>query len=475
MTDIQLTPPAFVAKQIDACLTDIGCDVVKIGMLASADIVDVVADKLAEYGVERVVLDPVMVATSGAQLLPGDAVGKLCGRLVRRAELVTPNVPEAVLMVKESYMLEGKEDVDVKTPSNLQDLKDLARTLKERLAARNVLVKGGHMPLAEGEDGELVKPKSDKDARKVVCDVLFDGKDFEVIRSEYRSSKNTHGTGCSLASAIASNLARGHDLSQAVRLAIDYVGEGIRTAPDLGKVSGPINHFHSMQRLPFSKGRFIPWLLDRPDVKPTWQKYVRHPFARAMGDGSLPVEAFKEYLIQDYLYLVHFARTNALAGYKSNSIETIAASAQIVSHIRREMELHLDYCASFGLSKPDIEAHKESTACVAYSRYVLDIGMSQDYLALQMALAPCLLGYGLAASMLEAEFHATKDGNEYWKWIENYVAEDYQEAVRKGSELIEKHIWQQSPARVEELVKIFVRATEMEVDFWRFEAHKILS
>lgn len=123
------------------------------------------------------------------------------------------------------------------------------------------------------------------------------------------------------------------------------------------------------------------------------------------------------------------------------------------------------------------------TACTAYSRYLLDVGQSQDWLALQMALAPCLIGYGAIARRLYTEERTLREGNQYWKWIENYVAEDYTEAVRLGSgmwpfqmnrdfsdllgiELLEEHLQQVSPSRMEELIGIFIRATELEIQFW---------
>lgn len=431
--DVHITPPHFVAKQIDACLSDIGCDVVKIGMLASAATVEAVAGKLEEWRISRVVLDPVMVSTSGAQLLPTDAVQSVLERLVKGVEIVTPNVPEALLMLKEG------NDNDVNPPENLKELKSLAAALYENLGPRAVLLKGGHIPLVRTKDGLLVKA-SDGKVPEVIVDVLYDGSEFELVESPYSNSRNTHGTGCSLASAIAARLAQGRPLKQAVTQACQYVAVGIRTSTTFSKGPGPINHFHNVQILPFAEGKFLEYLLQRDDVKPVWHAYTDHPFANQMGDGTLPVETFKEYLVQDYLYLTHFARTNALAAYKSQSMESITASAQIVLHIETEMKLHLEYCKEFGLSKDDIVRQKESLACVAYSRYVLDIGQSQDWLALQMSLAPCLLGYGVAARRLASEHVNDSEGNKYWKWIENYIADDYQEAVKIGSGKIDSPV-----------------------------------
>lgn len=126
------------------------------------------------------------------------------------------------------------------------------------------------------------------------------------------------------------------------------------------------------------------------------------------------------------------------------------------------MTLHIEYCKSFGISVPEIEATDELQACTAYTRYVLDVGQSEDWIGLHMALAPCLLGYGAVAKQLHADEKSVRgEGNTYWNWIENYVAEDYVGAVKTGSELLEKHALQQSPEGIERLVKIFVHATKV--------------
>ena len=361
-----------------------------------------------------------MVSTSGAQLLPHDAVRVLRKRLLPLTTILTPNIPEATLLLRDA-------GIHQKETQSLEDAKALAK-LVHKLGPKSVLLKGGHIPLTRGYE----RPRGGKEP-SIVVDILYDGKDFTLIQSKYLDSRNTHGTGCSLASAIAANLASGQPTIPAVRNACRYVEAGIRLGQNIGSGHGPINHFHSLQRLPFAPGRFIEYLLERQDMKSIWQNYTNHEFVQGMGNGTLPRGIFKNYLIQDYLYLTHFARANALAAYKSKSMSAITASAQIVLHIDRESQLHLDYCEQFGLSRADIENHKESLACVAYGRYVLDVGQSGDWLALQMALAPCLIGYGVAAKRIRADMNTKKEGNPYWKWIENYTADDYQEAVTKGS------------------------------------------
>ncbi|KAG6024725.1 hypothetical protein E4U40_003122 [Claviceps sp. LM458 group G5] len=433
---VHVVPSSFVEEQIEACFEDVGVDVVKTGMLAAASTIETVAKQVVKHSVSSLVVDPVMVSTSGAQLLPHEAIHELSRHLLPLTTVLTPNIPEAKLILAEN----GASPSVYDNPQSVADVENMGRQI-QALGPKWVLVKGGHLPFRS--DMTVAQVNDDK---HVVVDVLV-GPDGQVLRVEspYQASSSTHGTGCSLASAISAGIAQGANIPSAVRSACRYIEAGIRTAPSLGRGNGPLNHFHSMQILPFSPGYFVEYLLCRPDVEHVWRQYVHHPFVMALGDGSLPLDSFKGYIIQDYLYL-----SNAIVGY-----------------VMREMQLHLDYCQTFGVSEAEIRAKEEKQACTAYTRYVLDVGQSEDWLALQMALAPCLLGYGAVAKMLHAH-ESTRRGadNVYWPWIQNYVADDYVQAVRLGSELLEKHMQLQSPTRIEELVKIFIHATKMEIGFW---------
>uniref|UniRef100_A0A8H7KB68 Pyridoxamine kinase/Phosphomethylpyrimidine kinase domain-containing protein n=1 Tax=Bionectria ochroleuca TaxID=29856 RepID=A0A8H7KB68_BIOOC len=413
---------------IEASLDDIGADVLKTGMLATAETIEMVSRVVTKYQIPSLVIDPVMVSTSGAQLLPHPSGSKLI-------------LSEA-----------GQPEQEI---TCVEDLEAIGRKIRA-LGPKWVLVKGGHLPF------------------EVVVDVLVGPADEDVVRvqSPYQESVHTHGTGCSLASAIASGLAKGLDVPSAVRSACRYIEAGIRTAPGLGGGHGPLNHFHSTYSLPFSPGYFIEYLLHRPDVKDVWKRFRHHPFVMAMGDGTLPVDSFKGYMVQDYLYLIQFSRANALSAYKSNNLPDIARAAELVTHTTNETKLHLKYCESFGIPLAEILNTEEHQACTAYTRYVLDIGQSEDWLALQLAMAPCLLGYFAVAEMLRDHHKTVRENNTYWDWIEFYVGAEYTEAVRLGSELIEKHILLQSPSRIEELVKIFIHATKMEIGFWEMYPSK---
>lgn len=244
-----------------------------------------------------------MVSTSGSQLLPETAISTLIQDLLPCTTLLTPNLPEAQLLLKTTGL-------NLSDPQNVQDIVSIAHHIKS-LGPKWVLLKGGHLPLTHG------RVVSTQDSEKeVVLNILVGDSGVTILESPYLQSKNTHGTGCSLASAIACNLAKGMSMVKAVKKANLYVEAGIKTAVDLGQGSGPINHFHSVYMLPFTPGNFISYLLDRDDVQKPWKEYTQHDFVQSMGSGTLPVEKFMYYLVQDYLFLVsthgvmfHFIQT----------------------------------------------------------------------------------------------------------------------------------------------------------------------
>ncbi|KZZ93364.1 Phosphomethylpyrimidine kinase type-1 [Moelleriella libera RCEF 2490] len=480
---IHVIPSSFVQQQVEACLDDIGADVVKTGMLASASTIEMVANQVVKYKVASLVVDPVMVSTSGSQLLPQEAVKELSRHLLPITTVLTPNIPEAKLI-----LTENGASIDHQI-SSVSDIERMALQL-QALGPKWVLVKGGHLPFRL----DMTVAQSEEE-KKLILDVLV-GPNGQILRMESPYQAST--------TAISAGISKGSDVATAVRTACRYVEAAIRTAPKFGYGNGPLDHFHSLQSLPFSPGYFIEYLLQRSDVRPVWDKYVHHPFVYAMGDGSLPLDSFKDYIIQDYLFL--FCRASALAAYKAKNLPDITTSNQMAANNILELKLHVDYCATFGISEQQVQATEEHrgkpiiltacqrrntnaiAACTAYTRYCLDVGQSEDWFALQMALAPCLLGYGAVAKMLHAHPATKRDeSNVYWPWIQNYVADDYLEAVRHGSapsfvnasligirveELLEKHSRLQSPNRIEELVKIFIQATNMEIGFWDMFPYK---
>src|SRR5690242_1850182 len=206
----------FVAEQIDAIFADVRVDAVKIGMVATAEIATAIADRLRRHGARNVVLDPVMVAKSGHHLLQADAIAALRDTLVPLAQVVTPNLPEAGVLL-------GRAE-----PSSLAEMQQAVRALFG-LGPKWVLLKGGHL---SGEDS---------------TDLLFDGTTVTELPARRIATQNTHGTGCTLSSAIAALLPR-FDMVEAVRRAKAYLTDAIAASAQLsvGSGHGPVHHFHAI-------------------------------------------------------------------------------------------------------------------------------------------------------------------------------------------------------------------------------------
>ena len=216
VTAAQSMPPSLVEAQIDAIMADIGADAVKTGMLPGADIVRCVAERIEFHALTTAVIDPVLVNSAGVRLFNDEAIDAVKSSLFPLATVITPNSHEASILT-------GLET------NTVDDLKKAARALVNELGARNALVKAGRI---EGP----------------ATDVLYDGSDFLTFTSERIDTPNNHGTGCSLASAIAAGLAMGLALPAAVQQAKDYVTAAMRTGFPMGHGRGPLNHFHELWR-----------------------------------------------------------------------------------------------------------------------------------------------------------------------------------------------------------------------------------
>ncbi|QVL21324.1 TenA family protein [Pseudomonas qingdaonensis] len=199
-----------------------------------------------------------------------------------------------------------------------------------------------------------------------------------------------------------------------------------------------------------------------------WASYVDHSFVRQMGQGSLPETAFRTYLVQDYLFLIQFARAWALAAYKSRRPSDIRAAQAGLAAILDETDLHVRLCARWGLSKADIEAALEHQATVAYTRFVLDCGAAGDLLDLHVALSPCVIGYAEIGRALSPDGVAALGDHPYREWIGEYAGEGYQGVAAAArlhlDELAARSMTEQ---RFTELVAIFAQASRLEADFWQ--------
>ena len=201
--------PEFLGEQLDAVFTDTYPDAVKIGMVSSSSLIEMIAKKLKEYKAENIVVDPVMVMTSGARLISEDAIETLKKELLPLATLITPNIPEAEVLSEMDIMHE-------------ESMVEAAKKISEAFGC-TTLVKDGHQI---------------NDAN----DLLYRNDSFTWFKGKRINNSNTHGTGCTLSSAIASNLAKGFDLDDSVKRAKDYISGALNAMLDLGKGSGPMDH-----------------------------------------------------------------------------------------------------------------------------------------------------------------------------------------------------------------------------------------
>jgi hydroxymethylpyrimidine/phosphomethylpyrimidine kinase len=201
----------LVAAQIDAIVNDIGAHALKTGMLANAPIIEVVAKKIADHRLKHVVVDPVMVATSGDLLIQENAVHALRRKLIPLAAVVTPNIPEAEALTGMKLR-------------SLEDSKEAARQIV-RMGAKSVVIKGGHL-------------------KGPAIDLFYDGRKFTELRAPRIRTKNTHGTGCTFSAAIAAYLARGETLDHALALAKKFITQALRSSFTIGAGHSPVHHFY---------------------------------------------------------------------------------------------------------------------------------------------------------------------------------------------------------------------------------------
>ncbi|KAJ1718429.1 trifunctional hydroxymethylpyrimidine kinase/phosphomethylpyrimidine kinase/thiaminase, partial [Coemansia erecta] len=447
-------PPEMVVQQLAAVLDDLPVRAAKTGMLADAPVIRALADtwkRLARPAAIPLVVDPVMVATSGRRLLPADALDTLRTELLPLAAIVTPNLREAEALL----------DAPTGSLVSVEGMARAARRISEAFGVPVVLVKGGHL-------------QADDASPSRVTDVVYRAADGSTTCFENPRivSESTHGTGCTLSAAIAANLARGMPDLEAIEHAVRYVHEAICHAYPMGRGHGPVNHRYALHTLevprptPCHPHPFTDYL--RAQAGAQWTRYIRHPFVQQAGLGTLARSVFIFYLKQDYAYLKHYARAWALAAFKSDAFSEITTLADLALGCGRESSLHLRLCSQWGIAREEMDRVQESGTTVAYTRYINDRGMAGDLLELLAAMYPCLLGYGEAAMVQVADQQTVQAGNPYWEWISSYAHADFQSAVDRGRRMIEELARSEvlAGARLRRIARSFVDTVALEIEFW---------
>src|SRR5215510_2642641 len=200
-----------------------------------------------------------------------------------------------------------------------------------------------------------------------------------------------------------------------------------------------------------------------------WRAYIRHRFVLLLASGELPEACFRRYLVQDYLFLIHFARAWGLAIYKSDALgEMRRAQRLVAATLDVEIGLHIDYCRGWGLSEAAMASEPEAPATIAYTRFVLDRGLAGDRLDLEVALAPCIVGYAEIAAERVDDAATRLAGNRYREWLEMYAGSEYQNLAREAAAALDQQYARRGgEERFPSLAATFSTAARLEADFWQ--------
>jgi hydroxymethylpyrimidine kinase/phosphomethylpyrimidine kinase len=403
---VHVPPVGFLAEQLDAVSDDVEIDAVKIGMLATVDVIRTVGDWLDRVRPPVVVLDPVMVATSGDRLLDEDAEQAL-RELVSRTDLLTPNIPELAILAGEP------------TATDWASVVAQAGRVSARYGVR-VLAKGGHLSGAELPDALV-------DASGDTVEIV----EFPGIRID---TTNTHGTGCSLSSALAARYARSGDWADAVGESKRWLAESIRHGASLevGSGHGPISHFAGLWQRGGTETRPTP-----AEIEAEWWEHIREirdgidelPFVTGLGDGTLDRDAFLWYLAQDALYLRDYSRVLAHASRLARTTDEQAfwaGSAQ--GAIAAELQLHESW-----LTPDALEDARPSDTTTAYLNHLLACAARGDYPVLIAAVLPCFWLYQDVGARLHILSHAE---HPYGSWLDTYADAAFEASTRRAIDIV---------------------------------------
>ncbi|WP_441868592.1 bifunctional hydroxymethylpyrimidine kinase/phosphomethylpyrimidine kinase [Pseudarthrobacter sp. TAF60_1] len=448
--DVHVPPAAFLRQQLDAISDDIIIDAVKIGMLGNAEVIDTVRSWLEKVRPAVVVLDPVMVATSGDRLLKESAEAALLA-LLPLADLITPNLAELAILADQPQA------------------RDWATALEQgnRLAAASgatILVKGGHLDGGACPDA-LVNAAG-----------LLSGPVVEVAGDRI-PTRNSHGTGCSLSSAMATAQARLGDWEASLRQVKPWLAGALRASGllEVGGGNGPIHHFHHVQQRPaigkpatgepvaeeFVAGEFAGTL--RQAAAPDLDAIYRLDFIRGLAAGTLGEDQFAYYLAQDAIYLNGYsralARASALAPTEAAQLFW-ARSAQQCLEV--ESELHRTW-----LSTRTVE-HVLGAVTKSYVDHLLAASAAGSYGVLVAALLPCFWLYAEVGQTLHAQFLAAGAPEEhpYAEWLRTYADEAFAQATREAIALADEAGSKASADEQAAMLQAFRHSCRFEVDFF---------
>ena len=433
VTGIFEVTPEFLGQQIDAVFTDIFPDAVKIGMVSSSALIRKIAESLRRYEAKNIVVDPVMVSTSGAKLIADEAVKTLAEELMPLAVVATPNIPEAEIL---SGMKISTRD----------DMMKAGEKINAEYGC-SVLVKGGH---------------SVNDADDLLCEGA--GK-FTWFKGKRIETSNTHGTGCTLSSAIAANLAKGYTLADSVRLAKEYISGALGAMLDLGKGSGPMKHSFNLTGKFAERRNLRAFLTD--SVSDIWPEYNNHPFVKGIETGTLDREKFKRYIIQDYHYLNEYSKVFALGIAKTKSLETAKLFTSVIEAIANvEMNNHKGYMGRLGVTQEELDRAERELANQSYTSYMLKVAYEGGEAEILAAILSCALSYEDIAKEMVKNNPASVNDEFYGTWVSIYSGKEYCSLNNVLLSFFEKACEGYGESEMKRLAEIFRTCSLYEMGFW---------
>lgn len=473
VADVVKISEKLISSILKENFSDIPIDSIKTGILTEESI-PVIKNALDEYNFHGyLVLDPVMVSTSGCDFVSSKTLKVVADYLVPYITLITPNLIEAKALIN---TLSGELQYNDSCLETLEDIFLICCKIHQLTGIKNVLVKGGHQKW--------------KDDARLLTDVLYfsESETYYVFYSEMIDSLNTHGTGCTLSSAIASNLASGLSLVNSVANGITYVQNGIKTAPNLGSGHGPLNHLQDVSlfnyeslvndafALPFEKGKAIDFLCNHPHIKKFWSEYTNHAFMKKIGDLSLPLTKFIDFVEQNVIYLVNYSHVLMFMATKRKSAAEIQQAADELKTVAEEISKYKSILKELGYKDDEIDNIKANKACQVYIDCLLDVAKhAGDALDIAVSLIPCFYGYFIACSNISTELFENKDHSIkdevkhrlYGRWITQNKSKWYSNAcLMKESEL--NFMFEtscSSQIKLARVIQIFEKFTVLEIEF----------
>ncbi|EPX71091.1 TENA/THI family protein [Schizosaccharomyces octosporus yFS286] len=372
---VHLIPAPFVEKQIDACMLDVKCNVMKTGMLFIPAILKVTLDMIDRYKLKTVVVDPLIATRKGVLLVLPGYLELFIKELIPRATILTPNIAEASILLKHMT----QETIEI---HHVDDVKTLGAKLIAS-GCKNIIIRCDGISF----DNEFFVCKDSLTPSSWYVYVLCTSEVQLVIPQKWLSTKIAKGTSCALSSAIAANLANEMDVQTAVKRSVAYTQHALEYSFHLGRGANSLEYSSGYGCLPFEEGEFVGYFRNHPHLSQTWNFLFEHHFLQKFKNTTLAIDEFKKYLALKYHMLMNNAQAAGLTAFSSSNIAVIERSANIIQIIKEENVIHLQICKQYGLA-PEQFVDRKPAFVNAHSSFINDVGQREGVLGIQVAMLP---------------------------------------------------------------------------------------